>query len=903
MPKFPKGFGRRKTIIPPENITEKPPPVIEQSFKVFDRSERAGKSFDAGIRFSRTTHSISGRTNTVQIEDDNLFENTGSNHSGASNTLTSVTDNSSRLSAVSTVPSSTDNTQGQEWTSPHDKPFTDIPPPPAPRKSTTFSLKTAGYAMSWGKVKTSTSKDLPPSPSDRSDEEGNGVRQRPGTATSHTSTTIPPKCYERDNDNSYSQIMPIYERRVTSSLETGRKDKNQDSSWPQNQIRAYPVPLDLEKNKKIERFTDAWSGQRSAQGLMVGASPSPVASRHSPRSPLVPPYVPPRVTSPATSTTSENRFIKPQENGIRSRSVSHERRSENENNLHPCDEDAKLLQDSINASRQLNEQSSDAQGDWTAPPSSRKQNVGRWTAESLNQSGESISTKRTLSNENIFDSSIVDRANLAQRYQERSVSPPKSRTPYTKVMTPAQFERYKQDQERLRGTGEIKSEEDGDDEEGYEDDGEDEHELEKAKAVARQRRKQEAHMAVYRQQMMKVIGEPNNNSTDRPNIFSTQSSPNLTNIGKADDTEEEDEEIPLGILQAHGFPSKNKPPSVRNNSQNSSVKVCSSSGASSGIIDPRLPVFARNLPQDPYYGSGIVRPMQRESMAFSGGSSANSGGMMGLPPGGLVGVIATEERSRAMRRGSPIPQSDFMAQTPPITIGVGQNTNESPGGMLNMLNSGISSNSVAPPMMLTPGDQAQIHMTQQMQHFMQMQMHFMQMMAQGRPQSASLPQPPPEIPRPASSQMHQRSQTMMNQNSVPWLNRASTYAPSSYGGNNYAPSMYGGNNYAPSIAPSERSNVGLPGRYRSVSQAPSNNDNRTRASSICGALQAWDDKNTNRTSTTIRPVKSKMDHASDEDEDEAWEKLTKKKKEKKSVWRTKKDRDPNGLKEMLNFLS
>lgn len=893
MPKFPKGFGRRKTILPPEDIIEKSPPVIEQSFKVFDRSERIGKSFDAGIRFSRTTHSISGRANTVQIEDDNLFENTGSNHSsGASNTLTSVTDNSSRLSAVSTVPSSTDNTHGQEWTSPHDKPFTDIPPPPVPRKSTTFSLKTAGYAMSWGKAKVSTSKDFPPSPNDRSDEEGNGARLRLVTANNYTSTTVPPKCYERDSDHS-SQAMPIYERRVTTGIQTGRKDRNQESSWSQNQIRAQPVPLDLEKSKKIEHFTDTWSSQRSSHGLMVGASPSPVASRHSPRSPLVPPYVPPRVASPATSTTSENRYIKPQENGARSRSVSRERRLGNENHLHPYCEDAKLLQDSINASRHLNEQASDSQGDWTMPHSSRKQNGGRWTMESPNQSGENISTERVLPNDNMLDCSIEERANIAQRYQERSISPPKSRTPYTKVMTPAQFERYKLDQERLSRTGEIKSEDDGDDDEGYEDDGEDEHDLEKAKAVARLRRKQEAHMAVYRQQMMKVIGEPNNNNTDRPNIFSSQSSPNLTTIGKVDDTEEEDEEIPLGILQAHGFPSKNKPPSVRNNSQNSSVKVSSSSGASSGTVDPRLPVFARNLPQDPYYGSGIVRPMQRESMAFSGGSSSNGGGIKGLPPGGLIGVIATEERSRAMRRGSPIPQGDFIAQAPPLNIGAGQNTNESPGGMMNMLNPGITSNSIAPPIMLTPGDQAQIQMTQQMQQFMQMQMNFMQMMAQGRPQSASLPQPPTEIPRPASAQMHQRSKTMMNQNSAPWLNRASTYAPS----------MYGGNNYAPSIAPSERSTVGLPGRYRSVSQAPLKNDNGTRAPSICGALQSWEDKNTNRTSTTIRAVKTKMDHVSDEDEDEAWEKLTKKKKEKKSVWRTKKERDPSGLKEMLNFLS
>ncbi|KHJ34012.1 hypothetical protein EV44_g5185 [Erysiphe necator] len=868
MPKFPKGFGRRKTILPPVEIVDKPPPVVEQSFKVFDRSERVGKSLDAGIRFSKTTHSTSGQANTVQIEDDNLFENIGSNHSsGASNTLTSVTDNSSRLSAVSTVPSSTDNAHGQEWTSPHDKPFTDIPPPPAPRKSSAFSLKSAGYAMSWGKSKPTVSKDLPPSPIDRSDEEGNGVSIRSMAASSYINTTVPPKCYERDSDHSYSQIMPSYEKRLTSVSETVRKDKNQ-------YFRSHPVPLDLEKSMKIERFTDVWSGQRSSQGLILGASPPPVASRQSPRSPLVPHHVPPRVTSPAISSTSENRYIKSQEHGLRSRSLSRERISDNDSHLHPFDEDAKLLQDSVNASRQLNEQSSDAQGDWSTSQSSQRQND---------------SPERKHSNNNLFDRSIVDQSNLAQKYQERSISPPKSHTSYNKVMTPAQFERYKQDQERLRYSRGIKSEDEGDDE-GY-DDGEDEDELEKAKAVAKQRRKQEAHMAVYRQQMMKVIGEPLSNTVTRPNIFSTQSTPNLTSVGHIDDTEEEDEEIPLGILQAHGFPSKNKPPSLRNNSQNSSNKVTSSSGASNGIADSRLPVFARNLPQDPYYGSGIVRPVQRESMAFSGGSSANSGGLMGLPPGGLVGVIATEERSRALRRGSPVPQGDYITQTPPITMGTGQANNESPGSMMNTINSGINSNFV-PPLVLTPVDQAQIQMTQQMQQFMQMQMQFMQMMAQGRPQSSSLPQPPTEIPRPASAQIHQRSQTMMNQNSVPWLSRASTYAPS----------MYACNNYAPSIAPSERSNIGLPGRYRSVSQVPKN-EKKTRSSSICGALQSWEDKNNNRASTTIRTVNPKIDHGSDEDEDEAWEKLTKKKKEKKSLWRTKKDKDPNGLKEMLGYLS
>jgi hypothetical protein len=201
------------------------------------------------------------------------------------------------------------------------------------------------------------------------------------------------------------------------------------------------------------------------------------------------------------------------------------------------------------------------------------------------------------------------------------------------------------------------------------------------------------------------------------------------------------------------------------------------------------------------------------------------------------------------------------------------------------------------PMMMTPGDQAQMQMSQQMQQFMQMQMQFMQMMTaggQGLPQqNGHMPHNSTgEIPRPGSvhqlrpASSHQRAMTMMEPNAAPWMQNR-MYPPQVH---------FQGNGYAPSIAPSERSNIGLPGRYRPVSHMPVS-DVKTRTSTMSGALQDWENKNG---SSTIKPIK-KTGSASDEDDEEGWEEMAKKREKKKSLWRTKKDKDPNGLKEILGF--
>ncbi|MBE3049368.1 hypothetical protein IMZ48_44090, partial [Candidatus Bathyarchaeota archaeon] len=152
-----------------------------------------------------------------------------------------------------------------------------------------------------------------------------------------------------------------------------------------------------------------------------------------------------------------------------------------------------------------------------------------------------------VEDDNMFDNSFVNTTRAAQRYAAQPPSPPQNR-----VMTPAQFEKFKKEKERTatqtkNKTPQAKSEDD-EDEEDYEDD---EDEVEKSKQAAKQRRKQEAHMSVYRQQMMKVTGE-SANPLPRQHL-----APPAVRTGNTSEGSDEDEEIPLAILAAHGFPAKN----------------------------------------------------------------------------------------------------------------------------------------------------------------------------------------------------------------------------------------------------------------------------------------------------------------------------------------------------------
>ncbi|TGO31250.1 hypothetical protein BPAE_0001g01480 [Botrytis paeoniae] len=924
MPLIPKSFGRRKSTA---NALDNPEPPVESSFKVFERPQagghKSGPSFDGGVKFARASGTADSH------KEDNLFEgmkvNTVNRGSGASNTNTaSTTDNSSRLSAASTAPSSMETPGHEDWRTPHDR-HSDVPLPPLPKTSSGFSLKNAGRTLSWGRNKATpspskVSDELPPSPTIRDDSASS--RTRAVTASSYASTATPPKLGERDldltmGDDFGDMFAGMAHRRgaVPDSPGVRGFTKSPEILPPEPALKSYsanranqPSPLILDKRKPIEDPPYSWG---SNDGLMKNTSPPPVVTRNMGPPAHQPPPVPrhgPLHQTDGNQAIPRPRSSAPRPDSTLKRSSALSMRRHSTLEFDGVDEDAALLRESVNASRHLGEAPSNPQArkGWALP------SQAAYNAKA---------TAKTQLLEPEEDEDLFESADLAQQFQEKSESPPPSRqAPVNKVMTPAQFERYRQDQERLRSVGGRPKDEEAEEEEEetYDDD---EDEAEKSKNAAKQRRKQEAHMSVYRQQMMKVTGDSTPSpGPSRPSMYSSQSTPNLVLDGATEDGEEEDEEVPLAILAAHGFPNKNKPPTTRLTSMGSNPNLRGAAQGVPGIGGP-LPVFARNLPQDPYVGAGLVHPANRESLAFGNGGPGSINGTpnRGAPPGGLVGVIATEERSRAARRGSPnpgygqMPPGGFTGMVPPPMIGhmpMG-------GGALGMGQMGPMGGMPQP--MLTPGDQAQIRMTEQMQSFMQMQMQFMQMMAtnqggQGTPPPSGAPQLGPlgqlgpmghmsqpnfgEMQRPSSQQLPtsnsgpnlrpgsaQRTMSMLEPGGMPWLQQQN--------GQGFIPSAHAqGNGYAPSIAPSERSNVGLPGRYRPVSQIPLT-DAKSRTATMTGAIGGWDSKH----ASTIKTVQ-RVDN-DDEDDEEGWAEMKKKREQKKSIWKSKKD--TSGLSEMLGY--
>ena len=756
------------------------------------------------------------------------------------------------------------------------------------------------------------------------------------TGSSYASTATPPKLDDKDLglslggdfgdmfsgfDKRKSQMLEAEKARALSRSPVGDLNFNLEKkltlsqdhlpSGPANRSQTsnrlnVPSPLNIDKNKDIDASPLSWTSHHSRDGLMSNSSTPPFSPKNDENAPPVPSNATPRKQMASPPNTHRRPPLS--ESGLR-RNSAYSGRRQSTIDMADADEDAKLLKESLVASRRMNEPSYSSQvRDSWALPSTSSYNVDDATLASWTRGAVDTTPKAQRPalprDDSMFDDHILESANLAQRFTDKTISPPKQ-AGTSKVMSRQQFERLKQDQERMRNIGGQAKEEEDEEDDAYDDE---EDEAEKNRQLAKQRRKQEAHMAVYRQQMMKVTGEASSSGGlpissgkissmgHRPSMLASQSTPNLANMGVPEEGEEEDEEVPLAILQAHGFPNKTKPP-MRTSGSNPNLRVPGPGGP--------LPVFARRLPEDPYFGAGIVHPSYRESMAFGGGSSSVNGGpARNAPPGGLIGVIATEERSRAMRRGSPNAQGEYGPPPPNGFNGMGM-----PPNMMN---------GMGQMPMMHPGDQMTAQM-QQMQEFMRVQMQFMNMMSQGgqspngqthpqmmngmSPQMSGMPQIPQQdfqrpnsahgfgsspMLRPGSS--HQRTMSMMDPNAAPWMQQGSGL---------YSPSMHGQGGYAPSIAPSERSNVGLPGRYRPVSHAPQQSDSRSRTSTMTGALNGWDTKSGQ---VTVKAVK-KSDNVSDEDEEEGWEEMAKKRQQKKSMWKSKskKDSDNNGLKDLLAY--
>lgn len=554
-------------------------------------------------------------------------------------------------------------------------------------------------------------------------------------------------------------------------------------------------------------------------------------------------------------------------------------------------------------------------------------------------------------NDDHLDPSIAAHARLAVQYETQP--PPVPST--NKVMTPSQFEHYRQQQELRRSKSDASKSEDS-----AESDFDEEDEAEKNREAEKQRRKQEAHLSVYRQQMMKVTGQQAPAASLRPEMDrASNSAPNLavhafnsgnrSGSGKSSEGDE-DEEVPLGILAAHGFPNRNRPPSrlaPSNSIPNMRASFHQPYISSPGSVAENdagnrssLPVFARNLPRDPYYGAGLVNSSNRESLALGGGASvyggpsAPAGPPPGFPPGGLIGVIATEERARAMRRGSPNTQAmhDYHAAMPSAPMQ--PNGIPRPYTMMNLNPPNVSASQQG----VSATEQAQIQLSQQMSSMMQMQMQWMQQMihmqgGQGPPPQQPMPPggfpslavPPTMRPSsmpsagpsnhipPAYGGGDQRTLSLLDPNASPRLNPPAM--PYASGANR--PSTPAGQGYAPSIAPSERSNVGLAPRYRPVSTLLPD----TTSAAYPLASKPWNDENQRSSVSVATPTASQIakptprpisnggksalargpgngTEPDDDDDDEGWSEMMKKRENKRSNWKLKKE--TSSLGDLLN---
>ncbi|OAQ99538.1 hypothetical protein LLEC1_05110 [Akanthomyces lecanii] len=859
MPRFSGAFGRRKSVADNlENVDLNAP--AQPSFKVLERNTHSNtRSFDGGAKMTMpkpAQHTL--LRPTQDLHEDNMFADfKTSRGSGLSNTTQATsTDNSSRHSNASTAPSSADMhannspVDARQANKAATPPEADGPARGPSTKSISASLFKASRTWSFGGQK----KQSIPSPQDEP-----AVPDLPPMLTIQTgSTSVPTE--------------PI---------------KSPASPTSPEQKKALDLGGDfgaMFSSRGLEIVRETASNPRSLTGGRTNTMPASMSE------PLSPSDSTPTATYPIEYKKSTPSPV--------------------------LDEDAKLLRDSFAAMKFLdNPHSNDGNANGLSATESFYSRQPR--DDPIVRKPVTIAESFTKEEDNLFEGRSYSFARSNHRYiSQRTAHPPRN-----------------------------KAEEDEEDEINYDDD---EDEAEKSRQQVKQRRKQEAHMAVYRQQMMKVTGEhavpPI--APARPNLPATMSAPQLStmkspakpanpNSGISD--EDEDDEVPLAILQAHGFPTKNRPPTrlsvsgsnpnIRNSYQPSVSRPESVMGdASANSANRRastLPAFARGLPQDPFVGASIHKPAVRESLSFHEG--LRSGGQSSLHPGGLVGVIANEERSRAMRRGSPnidagrpLPPNMYQQAGPggfdPVT-GIPHQMMYDQGGMSGMAGGHMMSG-------MHSGEQAQQQMTQQMQQFMQMQMQFMQMMAmnqnqqnpQGLPQMPQMPQMP-NSPYPMQQQQggYAATQSMGNLSSrqsfmgvEPTMDRfdpnmrtmSMVQPPPQFMGQHpgYAGSTHGsisgGMGYAPSIAPSERSNIGLPGRYRPVSHVatPSpklsqHSDSSNTVSGGLGAGLAIPEANKSRSSLN---ASRKASDGSDDDDESGWAAMKAKRDKKRSLWHRKK---------------
>ena len=464
-------------------------------------------------------------------------------------------------------------------------------------------------------------------------------------------------------------------------------------------------------------------------------------------------------------------------------------------------------------------------------------------------------SKRTPSSTRTTTTTATTTTPLAQK-----PIPASTATNGGRVMTQSEFREYQK-----RQLSQPAADETSDDE--YEDE-EDAIKKREEEEVLR-RKNQQMHFA--REAMRRSTTAPGNPARPESSVGNINMDMGFPSEVSMQADEWEDDEVPLGILAQHGFPSQ-----TLGRSPNQPIGAMPSylpdRPASAGAMSQRasqahMPAFARNLPADPYspyVGGGIVRHMNRESLGFNGFARAPASiagdsiaGGMGTPPHlmyqeagmsqpSLVDQIQMRDMQKPKYMGGA---SNKKQEAGPFTGALGQRMNTlsqtqtstrmslmpgmSPmmgmpggqmGGNMPMMGMGMGMNSMGYPVPQQNDYNAQLQQFQQMQQMIALQQfQLQQMQAMQNPQ----PQPDPRMSMAlpnigfGGNMMGNGGLLgvpgmpggMSNQQGRPMSFMSGMASQQQPPMRNF---MGPGAGYTPSIAPSERSNIGLSARYRPV---------------------------------------------------------------------------------------
>jgi hypothetical protein len=764
--------------------------------------------------------------------------------------------------STSTLPSSTD-------TGSDDNLFANVPRPQLPQHSSSspgsyFGLKKSLPALP------KTSSGAPP----KDNTMVFGKRDRAMTASSYASTAIPPKLDSDLNfgESSFDDMFSGISRK--ESPEHTREPAGRSLLAEKRTFHAEPIKIHSELD--VEPALASWDSRNSADNLMA----SPLSDDDSPPPPPPPhkysKYAPLALDSPGLHQPAS--FSVPAVPAVpapHKPSMTNKEKSYRESSPEPAT---------------TTSVSSSSANSFQTPLSSRSASTTATPKAALPPAAVAYNNDDDDDDDNLFappqSKPAVKSQPPAPKPKAPAVKPLAGDAAGSRVMTQAEFREYQKRQMSHPPADDSSEDED------YEDE-EEAIRMREEQEVLR-RKNQQMHFA--REAMRRSTTAPG--SLARPESLADnlgQGFPSETSM-KAD--EWEDEDIPLGILAQHGFPSQTRnrfPSQPTNNIPSYFPDRPSSAGpATNRASHANLPAFARNLPADPhtsFIGGGLVQHANRESLGFNNfprGPASVAGDAMGGGMG-MAGPPPLMYQDAGMSQPSLVDQIQMRDMTKKKYMGGGSNKKPPPqeGPFTGLLGSQMNNNgqvqnqprmSMMNPMMGMGGQMPMMGMGMgqmgygmpqqndymQMQQFQQMQQMYamqqmqfqMQQMQQQQPQDPRMSMA--QDPRMSMAQDPRMSMAFGGNNmgggsmmgggsflNVPGMqntqNRPMSYM--SMGANQqrpYSSAMGPGAGYTPSIAPSERSNVGLSARYRPVanqSDAISNGTSMTLQATSGGANQ------------------------------------------------------------------